>query len=45
MIDVAVRDLGIDEIRFTGGEPLLRKGIVALIEPGRRRCRRGRRCR
>ena len=35
VIDVAVRHLGIEEIRFTGGEPLLRKGIVELIEPGR----------
>ncbi len=32
LIGVAVRDLGIDEIRFTGGEPLLRKGIVQLVE-------------
>ena len=31
IIDVAVRHLGIEEIRFTGGEPLLRKGIVDLI--------------
>jgi cyclic pyranopterin phosphate synthase len=31
VIDVAVRQLGIEEIRFTGGEPLLRKGIVDLI--------------
>lgn len=32
VIDVAVRHLGIEEIRFTGGEPLLRKGIVELID-------------
>jgi GTP 3',8-cyclase len=32
LIEIAVRDLGITEIRFTGGEPLLRKGIVQLIE-------------
>ncbi len=32
IIDVAVRTLGIEEIRFTGGEPLLRKGIVELIK-------------
>ncbi len=31
VIDVAVRHLGIEEIRFTGGEPLLRKGIVELM--------------
>ena len=45
VIDVAVRELGIEEIRFTGGEPLLRKGIVELIDTGRPACRRGRRCR
>ncbi len=32
IIDVAVRTLGIEEIRFTGGEPLLRRGIVELID-------------
>jgi cyclic pyranopterin phosphate synthase len=32
VIGVAVRLLGIEEIRFTGGEPLLRKGIVELID-------------
>jgi len=31
VIGIAVRELGIEEIRFTGGEPLLRKGIVDLI--------------
>ena len=31
LIDLAVGRLGIEEIRFTGGEPLLRKGIVELI--------------
>ncbi len=25
-------DLGIDKLRFTGGEPLVRKGLVSLIE-------------
>lgn len=31
LIGVAVRDLGIEEIRFTGGEPLLRRGLEDLI--------------
>jgi cyclic pyranopterin phosphate synthase len=31
LIDLAVSRLGIEEIRFTGGEPLLRKGIVELM--------------
>ena len=31
LVGVAVRDLGIEEIRFTGGEPLLRKGIVDVV--------------
>ncbi|MFN8077667.1 MAG: GTP 3',8-cyclase MoaA [Kineosporiaceae bacterium] len=31
LIAVAVRDLGVEEIRFTGGEPLLRSGLESLI--------------
>jgi cyclic pyranopterin phosphate synthase len=31
LIGIAVGRLGIEEIRFTGGEPLLRKGIVDLM--------------
>jgi cyclic pyranopterin phosphate synthase len=31
LITIAVRDLGIRELRFTGGEPLLRKGLEGLI--------------
>ncbi len=31
VISVAVQQLGIEEIRFTGGEPLLRKGLPRLI--------------
>ncbi|MFE4969786.1 GTP 3',8-cyclase MoaA [Streptomyces sp. NPDC056660] len=32
LIDIAVRLLGIEEIRFTGGEPLLRPGLVGIVE-------------
>jgi GTP 3',8-cyclase len=28
---IAVRDLGVRQVRFTGGEPLLRKDLVAII--------------
>ncbi|WBW50069.1 GTP 3',8-cyclase MoaA [Peptoniphilus equinus] len=28
----AAKELGIDKVRFTGGEPLVKKGIVALIQ-------------
>jgi GTP 3',8-cyclase len=31
LVGVAVRLLGVDEIRFTGGEPLLRPGLVKII--------------
>ncbi|WP_111767814.1 GTP 3',8-cyclase MoaA [Nakamurella deserti] len=31
LIRIGTEDLGIDEVRFTGGEPLLRRGIVDLI--------------
>lgn len=31
LLGVAVRRLGVDEIRFTGGEPLLRPGLVPII--------------
>ena len=31
LIGIAVERLGVREIRFTGGEPLLRKGIAGLI--------------
>lgn len=31
LIRIAVRDLGITEVRFTGGEPLLRKGLERVI--------------
>lgn len=44
LVRIAVTQLGIDEVRFTGGEPLLRPGLVSIVEqcaaltPGRR-CR------
>ena len=31
LISVAVRRLGITEVRFTGGEPLIRRGLAAII--------------
>src|SRR5215475_6163676 len=31
LLRVAVERLGIEEVRFTGGEPLLRKGLVDII--------------
>ncbi|MDT7728488.1 MAG: 3,8-cyclase [Actinomycetota bacterium] len=31
LVSVAVTHLGVDEIRFTGGEPLLRRGIVGIV--------------
>jgi cyclic pyranopterin phosphate synthase len=32
LIGIAVDRLGVSEIRFTGGEPLLRKGILGLVQ-------------
>ncbi|WP_369250432.1 GTP 3',8-cyclase MoaA [Streptomyces sp. R41] len=32
LIDIAVTCLGITEVRFTGGEPLLRPGLVGIVE-------------
>ena len=31
LIAIAVRDLGVHELRFTGGEPLLRRGLEDMI--------------
>ncbi len=31
LITIAVRDLGVRELRFTGGEPLLRKGLEEVV--------------
>ncbi|THA27053.1 GTP 3',8-cyclase MoaA [Streptomyces sp. RKND-216] len=32
LIRIAVTGLGVDEVRFTGGEPLLRPGLVGIVE-------------
>ncbi|MGW0841247.1 GTP 3',8-cyclase MoaA [Streptomyces sp. NPDC002787] len=32
LIDIAVASLGVKEVRFTGGEPLLRPGLVGIVE-------------
>lgn len=32
LIRIAVTELGITEVRFTGGEPLLRPGLVGIVE-------------
>ncbi|HET9895932.1 MAG TPA: GTP 3',8-cyclase MoaA [Streptosporangiaceae bacterium] len=31
LLDVAVRRLGVTEVRFTGGEPLLRRGLTGIV--------------
>jgi GTP 3',8-cyclase len=31
LIDIAVTHLGVDEVRFTGGEPLVRRGLVDIV--------------
>ena len=31
LITIAVRDLGVEQVRFTGGEPLLRKGMERIL--------------
>ncbi|MFC0625438.1 GTP 3',8-cyclase MoaA [Kribbella deserti] len=31
LVTVAVEQLGVTEIRFTGGEPLLRRGVVGIV--------------
>jgi cyclic pyranopterin phosphate synthase len=32
MVEIAVTRLGVTEVRFTGGEPLLRPGLVSIVE-------------
>ena len=31
LIDIGVRLLGVREVRFTGGEPLVRRGLVDIV--------------
>ncbi|MEV4540077.1 GTP 3',8-cyclase MoaA [Micromonospora echinaurantiaca] len=31
LVRIAVRDLGVTEVRFTGGEPLIRPGLVGIV--------------
>ena len=31
LIRIAVERLGVTEVRFTGGEPLLRRGLVDIV--------------
>jgi GTP 3',8-cyclase len=31
LVGIAVRQLGVTEVRFTGGEPLLRRGLPAIV--------------
>ena len=32
LVRIAVTQLGVEEVRFTGGEPLLRPGLVGIVE-------------
>jgi len=31
LVTIAIRDLGVREVRFTGGEPLLRPGLTSIV--------------
>ncbi len=31
LIDIGVRPLGVHEVRFTGGEPLVRRGLADIV--------------
>ena len=44
LIRIGVETLGIREVRFTGGEPLLRRGLTAIVA-ARRNCGPARRSR
>ena len=44
LVEIGVRRLGIHEVRFTGGEPLVRRGLVDIVAgthavPDAPRCR------
>lgn len=32
LVEIAVAELGVTDVRFTGGEPLLRPGLVSIVE-------------
>ncbi|WP_314172945.1 GTP 3',8-cyclase MoaA [Streptomyces winkii] len=32
LVGIAVGELGVEEVRFTGGEPLLRPGLIGIVE-------------
>src|SRR5687767_999767 len=32
LVGVAVTQLGVEEVRFTGGEPLVRRGVLEIVE-------------
>src|SRR5882724_433665 len=32
LVRVAVERLGVTEVRFTGGEPLIRRGLVGIVQ-------------
>jgi cyclic pyranopterin phosphate synthase len=32
LVQIAVERLGVTEVRFTGGEPLIRRGLVSIVE-------------
>jgi cyclic pyranopterin phosphate synthase len=36
LVQIAVRDLGVHDVRFTGGEPLMRPDLVSIVESSAR---------
>ncbi|BEL10687.1 GTP 3',8-cyclase MoaA [Actinoplanes sichuanensis] len=36
LVRIAVEQLGVTEVRFTGGEPLIRRGLVSIVEDAAR---------
>ncbi|OEV12049.1 GTP 3',8-cyclase MoaA [Streptomyces nanshensis] len=32
LVDIAVNELGVEDVRFTGGEPLLRPGLTGIVQ-------------